>query len=260
MLEIKHISKTIGNQTVLDDITLTIPDGASLALVGESGSGKSTLARIIMALERPTAGSLSFNGAAAPGSRVTQATTQATTQAATFKSWYRQLQCVFQNTAATLDPRMTVLQSIMEPIGRFTTLGKKARVGLAMLYAERIGLPLHLMHERPGRLSGGQYQRACIAKALVVKPKLLVCDEMVSNLDRIHQYQIIRLLQKLKAEEGLSLLFITHDLSLVPELCEHIAVLKEGRVVDAFDSTALGAGAANLHPYTVSLLEAAGLY
>jgi len=256
MLEIKHLSKKIGSQTVLEDITLSIPGGGSLALVGESGSGKSTLARIIMALERPSSGSVIFNGAAAPGNRA--ARTARTARTTSFMQWYRQIQYVFQNTAASLDPRMTVLQSIMEPLECFTTMGKKARVEHAMLYAEKVGLSLDLMHRRPGRLSGGQYQRACIAKALVVKPKLLVCDEMVSNLDRIHQYQIIRLLQTLKSEEGLSLLFITHDLSLVPELCEHIAVLKEGRLVDYLDSTALHTS--KFHPYTASLLEAAGLY
>ncbi|GGG64997.1 ABC transporter ATP-binding protein [Paenibacillus radicis (ex Gao et al. 2016)] len=244
MLEIDEISKTIGTKTVLDRITLSISSGASLAIVGESGSGKSTLARIVMALERPTSGVIRFNGIAAPHKKTSD-----------FKDWYRQIQFVFQNTTASLDPRMTIAQSLEEPLTGFTGMGKNERKERIAEYAEKVGLPPHLLAERPGRLSGGQYQRACIAKALVVKPKLLICDEIVSNLDLLHQHQIIELLHTLKIEQQLSLLFITHDLSLLAGLCEEIAVLKEGQLVERFASSAIHAS--GHHPYTQSLLNAA---
>ncbi|WP_042167720.1 ABC transporter ATP-binding protein [Paenibacillus gorillae] len=244
MLEINEITKVIGTKSVLDSISLSIPNGGSLAIVGESGSGKSTLARIVMALERPTSGGVQFNGCEAPYKG-----------AAAFKDWYRQIQFVFQNTTASLDPRMTIAQSLEEPLSRFMDMGKNERKERIAEYAGKVGLPPHLLAGKPGRLSGGQYQRACIAKALIVKPKLLVCDEIVSNLDLLHQHQIIELLHTLKIEQRLSLLFITHDLSLVAGLCEEIAVLKEGQLVERFSSSAIHSP--GHHPYTQSLLDAA---
>ncbi|WP_141505413.1 ABC transporter ATP-binding protein [Paenibacillus luteus] len=246
MLEIRQLSKTIGSKMILSDMEFSLPAGGSLAVVGESGSGKSTLARIIMALERPTVGDVRYEGTLAP-----------TRKTAAFRGWYSEIQFVFQNTTASLDPRMTVGQSIEEPLRHFTKLGKAERREMTAEYAALVGLPLSLLAARPGLLSGGQYQRACIAKALIVKPKLLVCDEIVSNLDVIHQHKIMELLQRLKAEQNLSLLFITHDLTLVAGLCEQILVMKEGRMVELFDSDSLLSG--ERHPYTKALLEAVRL-
>jgi ABC-type dipeptide/oligopeptide/nickel transport system ATPase subunit len=245
MLEIRHLFKSIANKPILENMNLTLQSGRSLAIVGESGSGKSTLARLIMALERPTSGHIFFNGIAAPSKKT-----------ADFKRWYEQIQFVFQNTAASLDPRMTILQSIEEPLCHFTTLNKNERKELVIEYASKVGLPQPLLHSVPGHLSGGQYQRACIAKALIVKPQLLICDEIVSNLDIIHQHKIIELLQTLKAEQQLSILFITHDLSLVSGLCENILVMKDGKMVELMDSASIQSGHGDHHPYTTSLLNA----
>ncbi|WP_438350872.1 ABC transporter ATP-binding protein [Paenibacillus sp. FA6] len=243
MLEITKLSKMIGKRLILERIDLTVQAGRSLAIVGESGSGKSTLARLIMALERPTSGQILLDGIPPP-----------TTKTSGYRSWYRQIQFVFQNTTASLDPRMTISQSIEEPLYHFTKLNKSERKELVIEYATKMGLPLTLLNAVPSHLSGGQYQRACIAKALIVKPKLLVCDEIVSNLDIIHQHTIIELLQQLKVEQQLSLIFITHDLSLVSNLCEDILVMKDGRMVELFDSDCMQSG--SHHAYTESLLHA----
>ncbi|MCU6791188.1 dipeptide/oligopeptide/nickel ABC transporter ATP-binding protein [Paenibacillus sp. WQ 127069] len=245
MLDIQHISKRIAFKSILEDIHFTLQTGRSLAVVGESGSGKSTLARIIMGLERPTSGRILFNGVPAPERKTAE-----------FKSWYQQIQFVFQNTAASLDPRMTIFQSIEEPLCHLTKLRKNDRKVLVHEYAAKVGLPQPLLSSVPSHLSGGQYQRACIAKALIVRPKLLVCDEIVSNLDVIHQHTIIELLQSLQAEQQLSLLFITHDLSLVPSLCEDVLVMKDGRMVELIQSALLNS---SQHPYTASLLGAVKL-
>ncbi|OMF21919.1 hypothetical protein BK133_27515 [Paenibacillus sp. FSL H8-0548] len=246
MLEINQLSKSVGEKIILDKLEIRLPIGRSLAVVGESGSGKSTLAKMIMALARPTSGSISFDGVVAPQHKTSD-----------FKAWYRQIQLVFQNTAASLDPRMTIMQSIEEPLRYFTKLGKSDRKQLAAEYADLVGLPSLLLTSLPNQLSGGQYQRACIAKALILKPKLLVCDEIVSNLDVIHQHKIIKLLQKLREEQKLSLVFITHDLSLVTSLCDQIMVMKNGRMVELFNSETLHSK--DRHPYTRSLLETARL-
>ncbi|MBJ6361369.1 ABC transporter ATP-binding protein [Paenibacillus sp. GCM10012307] len=235
--------KTIGRKFILEDIRLEVEAGRSLAIVGESGSGKSTLARMIMALERPTSGEVLLQGRPAPVRRT-----------ADFKSWYQEMQFVFQNNAASLNPRMTIGSCLEEPLLHFTSLGKSRRLELVHKYAEMTGIPSALLGARPGQISGGQYQRACIARALIIRPKLLVCDEIVSNLDTIHQTKIIDLLQTLKARKQLTLLFITHNLSLVPGLCDEVAVMKEGKVIEQFG--AFDMYRSGHHPYTQSLLDA----
>jgi ABC-type glutathione transport system ATPase component len=244
MLELAGISKKLGNKSVLDQISFTLKPGRSLAIVGESGCGKSTLARIILSLEQPSSGSVIFQGNPAPVKGTSN-----------FKQWYRQIQIVFQNNAASLDPRMTILQSLEEPLRHYTRLNCAARRKRSTEYAAITGFPVELLEVRPGQLSGGQYQRACIARALIVQPKLLVCDEIVSNLDSIHQAKIIALLKKLQREHQLTLIFITHDLALVPSLCQDVIVMREGRIMEQFET----AGMDNMqhHPYTQSLLDAA---
>ncbi|MGG4343022.1 ABC transporter ATP-binding protein [Paenibacillus lautus] len=228
MLEVYQLHKEINGREILKDIQFTIKDGGSLAIVGESGSGKSTLAQLIMALKQPTSGQVLFNGRCLPNKRIKS-----------YKEWYRDIQIVFQNSASTLNPSMSLFQCLEEPLINFTSLKKQERKERVLEYSSKVGLHEDLLRNRPGRLSGGQYQRACLAKALIIHPKLLICDEIVSNLDMLLQHQIIELLKSIQKEEGLSLLFITHDLSLVPGLCTDILVLKEGEKVEQFRASSL---------------------
>ncbi|WP_368859109.1 ATP-binding cassette domain-containing protein [Cohnella sp. GbtcB17] len=137
---------------------------------------------------------------------------------------------MFQNTKSALNPRMTVFQSLEEPLLHYSNLDRRQRRDEVHAYAARVGLPMDKLPARPNQLSGGQYQRACIARALIAKPQLLVCDEIVSNLDMIHQVKIITLLKQLKSEAGISLLFITHDLRVVRELCDEVLVMVNGSI------------------------------
>lgn len=228
MLEVHQLHKVINGREILKEIQFTIEDGGSLAIVGESGSGKSTLAQLIMALKQPTSGQILFNGRGLPSKGIKS-----------YKEWYRDIQIVFQNSASTLNPSMSLFQCLEEPLINFTDLKKKERKERVMEYLSKVGLHEGLLRNRPGRLSGGQYQRACLAKALIIQPKLLICDEIVSNLDMILQQQIIELIMSIQKKEGLSLLFITHDLSLVPGLCTDILVMKEGKMVEEFRSSSL---------------------
>jgi ABC-type dipeptide/oligopeptide/nickel transport system ATPase subunit len=245
MLQVQQLFKEINGRQILKDINFSIEDGGSLAIVGESGSGKSTLAQLIMALKQPTSGQIIFNGRNLPSKGIKS-----------YKAWYRDIQIVFQNTASTLNPSMSLFQCLEEPLINFTNLNRTERKNRILEYLGKVGLREDLLKNRPGKLSGGQYQRACLAKALMMNPKLLICDEVVSNLDIVLQQQMIELLMSIQKEQGLSLLFITHDLSLVSGLCTGILVMKDGKKVEQFNTS-------DLHhererdAYTITLLKSA---
>lgn len=243
MLEIQRLYKEINGRPILEDIHFGIEDGEALAIVGESGSGKSTLAQLIMALKQPTSGHILFDGRPLPSKGISS-----------FKDWYRDIQIVFQNTGSTLNPAMSLFQCLEEPLINFTRYNRAERKQRVLEYWGKVGLNENLLRNRPGKLSGGQYQRACLAKALLTRPKLLICDEMVSNLDVVLQQQMIELLMTIQKEQGLSLLFITHDLTLLPGLCSKIMVLKEGKQVELFSTSALY-DEAERDPYTITLLH-----
>lgn len=227
----------------IDGVDLTVHDGETLALVGESGCGKSTLARAVMGLVAPSAGTVSFLGSELPplGS-------------AARRRLCRQIQMVFQDPDASLNPRMTLAASVGEPLELHERLGRAERDRRVAELFERVGLDPSLRHRYPHELSGGQRQRACIARALAVRPRLVICDEAVSALDVSVRSQILNLLTDLKKDFGLSYLFITHDLGVVRHVADRVVVMYLGQIVEVEETEALFRSPH--HPYTRALLAA----
>jgi oligopeptide transport system ATP-binding protein len=216
----------------------------ALGIVGESGSGKSTLARAILELVPRSAGRVLWGG------RDIAALARAERQ-----RLRGDLQIIFQNPLASLDPRMSIEASIAEPLTvHRQDLDARARQRAVLDLLGKLGLAQNLARRYPHELSGGQCQRVAIARAMILHPKLLVCDEAVSALDVALQAQIIELLGTLKDEQALSLLFISHNLAVVRELCERVLVLYLGRMMELAPAQLLYARP--LHPYTRALFEA----
>lgn len=228
----------------VDGVSFTLRPGETLGIVGESGCGKSTLARAVLQLIPPTAGAVSWLGSPLSGLNRKE-----------LNKKRKDLQIVFQDPLASLDPRMTIADSIMEPLQTFrpemTRKDMKAKVAQMM---ERVGLPQHMINRYPHELSGGQNQRVGIARAMIMEPKLVVCDEAVSALDVSIQAQIIELLMDLQEDFDLSLLFISHDLSVVREISHRIMVLYLGRIVELADRHEIYKDPR--HPYTKQLISA----
>jgi peptide/nickel transport system ATP-binding protein len=216
-LEIRYAGLALGAGTV----DLKVRDNEIFGLVGESGSGKTTLSRCLIGLHEQRSGEIAFHGTPlAPTARRRDAEVR------------RAMQYVFQNPYASLHPRRTVGASVAQPLEHFFGLkGRPAqeRVGAAL---ERVALPGALAARFPGELSGGERQRAAIARALVCEPELLICDEVTSALDVSVQAAIVELLQQLREEGRLSMLFVTHNLALVRTLADRVAVLRDGRLVE----------------------------
>jgi peptide/nickel transport system ATP-binding protein len=226
----------------VDAVSLTIAPGETLGLVGESGSGKSTLARMILALTAPTAGSIQFGDV-----------DLALMNRQERRLFRRQAQVIYQNPYASLSPRMTAVEIVAEPF-RGYRLGARSewrRRALALL--DRVGLTKTLADRYPAELSGGQQQRVAIARALAPGPKLIVCDEPVSALDVSIQAQILALLSEMQEALGLSYLFISHDLAVVRQVADRVAVMKDGILVEIGAADDLFA--APRHSYTRLLLD-----
>jgi peptide/nickel transport system ATP-binding protein len=232
----------------VDGISLELYPGEILGLVGESGCGKSTLSRTILQLIKPTGGTVEFLG--------TELTTLSRNAV---RSHRRDIQMVFQDPHACLNPMMTVGQSIADPlfIHKLATPSEAKQKVLAML--ERVGLtPSADYYQRyAGELSGGQQQRVSIARALITQPKLLICDEPVSMLDASVQTQVLELMLELKAEFNLTYLFITHDLWVARFFCDRIAVMNSGKIVELGNTKEIFTNPQ--HPYTQQLLQSAPL-
>jgi peptide/nickel transport system ATP-binding protein len=225
-------------------VSLTVASGETVAIVGESGSGKTTLARAIVGLLPANEGDISFRGVPLAG-RVQE-------RPAAVR---RQLQMVFQDPAASLDPAMTVADIVAEPLGLqhpgLVRAERGRRVGDVL---QRVGLPGDLLKRRPHELSGGQAQRVAIARALVLEPQLLICDEAVAALDGTIRKEVLDLLRAEQHRSGLALVFITHDLALVRRISHRVLVMYMGRVFELADSKALFERPR--HPYTRALLDA----
>jgi oligopeptide transport system ATP-binding protein len=244
LLRVADLRVEFGARAALCEVTFDLFAGETLGLVGESGSGKSTLARAILRLVRASKGSVVWRGqdilACEP---------------AMLRALRRDLQIVFQDPLASLNPRMTVGETIAEPLRIFepglNAQARRSRVG-GML--ERVGLAAGMMGRYPHEFSGGQCQRIGIARAMILGPKLLVCDEPVSSLDVSIQGQIVNLLLDLQRDAGTALLFISHNLAVVRHLSHRILVMYSGRLVEIAPREALFA--APVHPYTRALLAA----
>jgi len=232
-----------GRVRALDGVSFRIAAGRSLGIVGESGSGKSTLARAAMALEPPSAGSVRFLGQ----------DLNALAPAALLRA-RRDFQMVFQDPYGSLDPRQKVGRIVAEPLTVLAELDagkRRARVAEAL---ESVGLRASDAGKYPHEFSGGQRQRIAIARALVTRPKLIVADEPVSALDVSVQAQVLNLLQDLQSAYGVTLMLISHDLAVVDHVCDEVAVMFRGRIVEQGAPAELFRAAA--HPYTRALLEA----
>jgi peptide/nickel transport system ATP-binding protein len=228
----------------VDGVSLSLRPGETLGVVGESGCGKSTLARGVLRLLDPSAGSVAWLGRdIAKASRKEM------------QPLRQELQIVFQDPLASLDPRMTIGESIAEPLTVFRPdVDRKGRETAAREIMERMDLDPNYVNRYPHELSGGQNQRVGIARAMILRPKLVVCDEAVSALDVSVQAQILDLLIDLQKEFGLAMMFISHDLSVVREICHRVMVLYLGRVVETAPREVLFADPR--HPYTRALLSA----
>ncbi|MGF0116364.1 ABC transporter ATP-binding protein [Promicromonospora sp. Marseille-Q5078] len=233
-----------GQVRAVDGVDFTVAEGETVGLVGESGCGKSTLARIICGLEAPSEGTVRWNGA----------DVAAMSHADRKTLLHREVQMVFQDPHASLDPRRSVGQSIAEGVTTHRLLpasGVDARVGELLT---QVGLNPEHAHRYPHEFSGGQLQRIGIARALAVEPKLLVCDEPVSALDISVRAQVLNLLNRLKRELGLSIVFIAHDLDVVQHMSDRIVTMYLGKVVEQGGCDDVYAATA--HPYTRALLSA----
>ncbi|WP_440958746.1 dipeptide ABC transporter ATP-binding protein [Oceanicaulis sp. LC35] len=228
----------------VDGVSFELKEGETLGIVGESGCGKSTLARAVLRLVPASAGSVSWIG-----KDLLSMKSKALEQAR------EDLQIVFQDPLASLNPRMTIGASIAEPMLTFRkTMSSKEREAEVKAMMERVGLDPNMINRYPHELSGGQNQRVGIARAMILKPKLVICDEAVSALDVSIQAQIIELLIGLQKDFGLSMLFISHDLSVVREISHRVMVLYLGRIVELADREAIYTDAR--HPYTRALISA----
>ncbi len=232
----------------VDGVSLDLYPGETLGLVGESGCGKSTLSRTILQLVHPTSGKIQFLGR-----DLTALSRQE------MRLQRRDIQMVFQDPHACLNPLMTVGQSIIDPLLIHRLASPTAAKAEAQQMLERVGLtPAHDYYERyPADLSGGQQQRVAIARALITRPKLLICDEPVSMLDASIQTQVLELMRSLKREFNLTYLFITHDLWVARFFCDRIAVMNTGRIVEIGSTQEIFTNPQ--HPYTQTLLQAAPL-
>jgi oligopeptide transport system ATP-binding protein len=228
----------------LDGASFSLAGGETLGIVGESGCGKSTLARAILGLVRPTGGEVLFAGR-----------TIARLSAKALRPLRRDMQIIFQDPLAALDPRMTVGEIIAEPLETFmpSRSGSDVKARVKDTMAD-VGLSPLMINRYPHELSGGQCQRVGIARAIILKPKLLVCDEPVSALDVSIQAQIINLLMRLQRELGLALIVISHDLSILRHISARILVLYLGRAMERAGCDELFGNP--LHPYTRALMAA----
>lgn len=227
----------------VDSVDLTIYEGETIGVVGESGCGKSTLGRCILQLIRPTAGNVLYRG-----EDITKLNKEQ------MRQMRRKMQLIFQDPYASLNPRMTVLELIMAPLEAFGIGTMEERVQRVKEIMELVGMPENMMNRYPHEFSGGQRQRIVIARALVLNPEFVVCDELVSALDVSVRAQVLNLIQELKKKKHLTYMFISHDLSVVKYISDRIAVMYLGRIVEIAEKNELYNNPQ--HPYTKALLSA----
>lgn len=228
----------------VNGVSFSLRKGETLGIVGESGSGKSTLGRMALGLERPDGGTVRFDGAAMP-----------TVSTLPWRAARARMQMIYQDPLGALDRRLPVHEQIREPLDIHDIGERSTRDTLASLAMARVGLARDYEGRYPHELSGGQRQRVVLARALMTRPDFLVCDEPVSALDVSIQAQVVNLLTDLQAEFGLAMLFISHDLRVIRQISNRIAVMYLGQFVEEGDADDLFAEP--LHPYTRALVSAA---
>ncbi len=244
MLEVRDLVVRYGPVVAVDGVSLGVPSGpAGLGLVGESGSGKTTIGRTIVRLTAPTSGEVSLDGIDAFRAR-----------RSALKAYRKSVQIVFQDPDSTLDPRMRVGTAITEALRAHTIVDRAGCRGRVVELLTSVGLQAEHADRLPHQLSGGQRQRVAIARALAVEPRLLVLDEPTSALDVTVQARVLELIARLREERSLAYLLISHNLAVVEQLCEQIAVLYLGQVVEQGDARRVLAHP--VHPYTRALRAA----
>jgi peptide/nickel transport system ATP-binding protein len=253
LVRVEHLSKhyvqrrplTRAKFTVhaLDDASLTIRRGTTLALIGESGSGKSTLSRCLALLEKPSGGAIWF-----AGENLVELTPRE------LFPLRRRIQLIFQDPTSALNPRLSAAEIVAEPLAIQSEGTKVWRHRRALELMEQVGLPAQWEHKRPLEFSGGQRQRLAIARALALEPQLLILDEALSSLDLANQEMLLELLADLQAAHSLTYLHISHDLRLVSQCADEVAVMNERTIVEQKSAPELFANPE--HPYTRELLAA----
>jgi oligopeptide transport system ATP-binding protein len=244
LLELTNLTKHFGPVRAVEDITLAVEAGETLGLVGESGCGKSTLGRTVLRLYEPTSGKIVFDG-----KDLTALSQRA------LRPLRRHMQMIFQDPYASLNPRMSVGAAIGEPLEIHELGATKAdRAARVAELLTKVGLRGDAAKRYPHEFSGGQRQRIGIARALACKPTFIVCDEPISALDVSIQAQIVNLLEDLQTAESLTYLFISHDLKIVQHICDRVAVMYLGRIVELAEAKTLYR--TPKHPYTQALLSA----
>ena len=237
------LRRPIAQIHAVDGVDLDVRKGESLGIVGESGCGKSSLGKTLMGLNKPTSGSMKFEN------RCLEDLT-----GSEWKPVYKDMSMIFQDPFSSLDPRMTVEQIVSEPLKFHSTESTTTRIEIAHNLLTKVGLSPADGKKYPHEFSGGQRQRIGIARALVTSPKLVIADEPVAALDVSVQAQVLNLLKQLQQEMELTLIFISHDLSVVRYLCDRIAVMYLGKVVEVASKAELHDNPQ--HPYTKALLSA----
>lgn len=228
IIEVEHLSRTFhlgrkASVAALDDVSCELREGTCLAVVGESGSGKSTLARVVVGLERADSGSV----------RIAGTEVKPTTARRQLRERAKLVQMVFQDPEGSLNRSLPVAATIDEMLrAHRPDLDKRGRRDRVLELFDEVGLTERHADAKPAALSGGQKQRVAIARALAAEPKIIVLDEAVSALDVSVQAQVLELLKRLRAEHGLSYLFITHDLSVVRDIADDVVVMRSGRIVE----------------------------
>lgn len=247
LLETQHLKKyfphRLGQVHAVDDVSLTIREGETLGVVGESGCGKSTLGRTILRLLEPTAGDVKFEGKSIIGLKSKE-----------FRAYQTKMQMVFQDPYSSLDPRMSVFDLVADPLKICKTIPKDQIPTKVSETMELCGLPAEFNNVYPHEMDGGRRQRVGLARALVLDPKFIVCDEPVSALDVSIQAQILNLLMDMQEQRKLAYMFITHDLCVVRHISNDIMVMYMGQVVEYASKEEIFAHP--IHPYTKALLSA----
>lgn len=254
ILDVKHLKKhfpvkqgllmrEVAQVKAVDDISLEIRRGETIGLVGESGCGKSTLGRALIRLYEPSSGAVTFNGR-----------DFLNLKGEDLRRERRNMQMIFQDPYASLDPRMTVGQILSEPFEIHGILKSSEREAKVKSLLETVGLKASHINRYPHEFSGGQKQRICIARALALEPSLIICDEPVSALDVSIQAQILNLMKDLQKKFNLTYVFISHDLSVIEHICDRIAVMYLGKIVEIATREELFKNPQ--HPYTQALIQA----